>query len=152
GRSDLGAAVALYQVVSALMMFVAGRLTDRAGPRLVLCGGLAVSGLGIGLMGLVAAPWHAMVLYGVIYAIGSGAASLIPVGVMVTHVFPGRTGIANAVVMSGMSVGQTVVIASLTAVLLAVNWSAVYLWLGLAHLVLVPLLLLAIPKSASTPD
>ncbi len=151
GRSDLGAAVALYQVVSALMMFVAGRLSDRAGPRFVLSGGLVVSAIGIGLMGLVAAPWHAMVLYGVIYGIGSGAASLIPVGVMVTRAFPGRTGLANAVVMSGMSVGQIVVIASLAAVLLATSWQTVYLWLGLAHLALAPLLLLAIPKAATTP-
>lgn len=151
GRSELGAAVALYQVVSALMMFAAGRLADRAGPRLVLCGGLVVSAVGIGLMGYVEAPWQAMVLYGVVYALGSGAASLVPVGVMVTRAFPGRTGIANAVVMSGMSVGQIVVIGSLAAVLLTVGWQAVYLWLGLAHLMLAPLLLLAIPTTAGTP-
>lgn len=147
GRSELGVAVALYQVVSAAAMFAAGRLADRAGPRAVLCGGLIVSGIGIGLMGMISAPWHALLLYGVVYALGSGAASLIPVGVMVTRAFPGRTGIANAVVMSGMSVGQLVVIAALTAVLLAVSWHAVYLWLGLAHFALVPLLLLAIPRS-----
>lgn len=148
GRSELGVAVALYQVVSAGAMFAAGRLADRAGPRAVLSGGLIVSGIGIGLMGMIAAPWHALVLYGIVYALGSGAASLIPVGVMVTRAFPGRTGIANAVVMSGMSVGQLVVIAVLAAVLLAVSWQAVYLWLGLAHFVLVPLLLLAIPRTA----
>jgi predicted MFS family arabinose efflux permease len=147
GRSELGVAVALYQVVSAAAMFAAGRLADRAGPRAVLCGGLIVSGIGIGLMGTIAAPWHALVLYGIVYALGSGAASLIPVGVMVTRAFPARTGTANAVVMSGMSVGQLVVIAVLTAVLLAMSWQAVYLWLGLAHLALVPLLLLAIPRS-----
>jgi predicted MFS family arabinose efflux permease len=76
---------------------------------------------------------------------------MIPVGVMVTRAFPGRAGLANAVVMSGMSVGQIVVIASLAAVLLTVNWQAVYLWLGLAHVVLVPLLFLAIPKTVGTP-
>jgi hypothetical protein len=36
--------------------------------------------------------------------------------------------------MSGMSVGQLVVIATLTAVLVAVSWQSVYLWLGVAHL------------------
>ena len=39
-RSDLGLAVALFQVVSAAAMFFAGRLADRSGPRLVLGGGL----------------------------------------------------------------------------------------------------------------
>ena len=47
-RSELGLAVALFQVVSAAAMFVAGRLADRTGPRLVLGGGLIVSGIGIG--------------------------------------------------------------------------------------------------------
>jgi MFS family permease len=122
GRSDLGLAVALYQAVSAVAMFAAGRLVDRAGPRLVLVGGLLVSGIGIGLMSLIGAPWHALVLYGVVYALGNGAASLVPVGVMVTRALPERTGIANAAVMSGMSVGQLVVIATLSAVLLVVGW------------------------------
>jgi predicted MFS family arabinose efflux permease len=147
GRSELGLAVALFQVVSATAMFVAGHLADRTGPRLVLGGGLLVSGIGIGLMSLMVAPWHALALYGVVYALGNGAASLIPVGVMVTRAFPKRTGIANAVVMSGMSVGQLVMIATLAAVLVAVSWRSVYLWLGVAHLALVPLLIGAIPNT-----
>jgi predicted MFS family arabinose efflux permease len=147
GRSELGLAVALFQVVSAAAMFAAGRLADGAGPRLVLSGGLLVSGIGIGLMSMITAPWHALVLYGVVYALGNGAASMIPVGVMVTRAFPVRTGIANAVVMSGMSVGQLVMIAALAAVLVAVSWHWVYLWLGVAHLALVPLLIAMIPKT-----
>ena len=147
GRSELGGAVALFMVVSAVAMFAAGQLADRAGPRAVLCGGLVVGGIGIGLMGTITEPWHAFALYGVVYGAGSGAASLIPVGVMVTRAFPTRTGTANAVVMAGMSVGQLVVIAALAAVLLAVSWHAVYGWLGVAHLALVPLLLLLIPRT-----
>jgi MFS family permease len=44
GRSELGLAVALLQVVSAATMFGAGHLADRMGPRLVLGGGLLVGG------------------------------------------------------------------------------------------------------------
>ncbi|MEP7031990.1 MAG: MFS transporter [Pseudolabrys sp.] len=147
-RSDLGLAVALFQVISAVSMFAAGYLVDRAGPRLVLGGGLLISAFGIGFMGLISAPWHALVLYGVIFALGSGAASIIPVGVMVTRAFSQRTGMANAVVVSGMSVGQVVVIAALAAVLVTVSWHSVFLWLGIAHLALVPLLIFAIPNSS----
>jgi predicted MFS family arabinose efflux permease len=158
GRSELGLAVALFQVVSAAAMFGAGTLADRTGPRLVLGGGLLVSGIGIGLMSLMAAPWHALALYGVVFALGNGAASMIPVGVMVTRAFPARTGIANAVVMSGMSAGQLVMIATLAAVMLTVDWRSVYLLLGVAHLALVPLLIAVIPTTtpaqakAARPD
>lgn len=148
-RSELGLAVALFMVVSAAGMFAAGFLADRAGPRLVLSGGLLVCALGIGMMCLMTAPWHALVLYGVVYALGSGAASMIPVGVMVTRAFPQRLGIANAVVMSGMSVGQLVMIAALAAAMLSVTWRSVYLLLGLANLVLVPILIFAIPKTTA---
>jgi predicted MFS family arabinose efflux permease len=150
GRSELGLAVALFQVVSAAAMFAAGYLADRAGPRLVLGGGLLVSGIGIGLMSVMVAPWHALVLYGVVFALGNGAASLIPVGVMVTRAFPKRTGLANAVVTSGMGVGQLVMIATLAAVLMAMGWRSVYLCLGVVHLALVPLLIGAIPKTTPT--
>ncbi len=145
-RSDLGLAVALFQVMSAAAMFAAGYLVDRIGPRLVLGGGMLVSAFGIGFMGMISAPWHALVLYGVIFALGNGAASIIPVGVMVTRAFPERTGMANAMVVSGMSVGQLVVIATLAAVLVTVSWHSVFLWLGIVHLALVPLLLFALPN------
>ena len=150
GRSELGLSVALFQVVSAVAMFVAGGLADRTGPRLVLSGGLLLSGIGIGLMSVMSAPWHALVLYGIIFALGHGAASVTTVGVMVTRAFPNRTGIANAAVVSGMSVGQLVMISSLAAAMVTVSWHSVYLALGLAHLVLIPLLFGAFPKSTST--
>lgn len=145
-RSDIGLAVAVFQLVSAGATFVAGRLADRTSLRLVLGGGLVVCGIGIGLMSFMAEPWHALLLYGVIYALGNGAASMSPVGVMVTRVFPTRAGIANAVAMSGMSVGQLVTIAVLAAALTMMSWQSIYLWLGLAHVVLVPFLLPMIPR------
>lgn len=148
GRSDLGLAVGVYMAVSAVAIFLAGRFADRAGPRLVLGGGVLLSAISIGLMSIVSQPWHAVLLYGVLFGIGNGAASLIPVGVMVTRAFPHRAGIANAAVMSGMSVGQLVIIAGLAAVLLAASWHAVYLWLGAANLLLLPLLLFAVPKDS----
>jgi predicted MFS family arabinose efflux permease len=150
GRSELGSAVALFQIVSAACLYVAGRLSDRMSPRLVLGGGLAVAGVGIGLMSRMAAPWHALILYGVVFAIGNGAASIIPVSVMVTRAFPRRTGLANAVVSSGMSVGQLVVISVLAAVLVTIGWRSVFFWLGVAHLVLVPLLVLVIPATGGS--
>jgi predicted MFS family arabinose efflux permease len=148
GRSEIGIAVAVYMLVSAAATFAAGRFADRAGPRLVLGGGALISGIGIGLMSIISAPWHAILLYGVVFAIGNGAASLVPVGLMVTRAFPRRTGVANAAVMSGMSVGQLVIIAGFAAVLLAVKWQAVYMWLGVANLLLLPVVLLGLPKAS----
>ena len=95
-------------------------------------------------MYLVAAPWQAFVLYGGIFAIGNGIASITPVSVMVSRRFPGRTGLANALATTGIGIGQLIIIASLAAVLVDIGWRSVFLWLGLANLVLVPVVIMAI--------
>jgi predicted MFS family arabinose efflux permease len=145
-RGELGLAVGAYMVVSAFATYLAGRLADRASPSLLLNAGVAISGLGIGLMCLVAEPWHALILYGVVFAVGNGMASIAPVGVMVTRAFPSRAGFANSAVISGMSVGQLVMIAALAAALARIGWRSVFVWVGLAHLVLLPFLIYALPR------
>jgi predicted MFS family arabinose efflux permease len=146
-RGELGLAVGLYLVVSAFATFMAGRLADRLDARALLAAGTLLGGIGIGLMSLVSAPWQAMLLYGVVFALGNGAASLTTVGVMVTRSAPRRAGLANAAVISGTSVGQLVMIAALAAVLVEIGWRAVFVWLAAAHLALLPLLAPALPGS-----
>jgi predicted MFS family arabinose efflux permease len=145
-RGELGLAVGAYLVVSAFATYYAGRLADRKSPRVLLNAGVTISGLGIGLMSLIWQPWHALLLYGIVFAIGSGLASLTPVGVMVTHAFPRRPGFANAAVISGMSVGQLVIIAALAALLIQIGWRSVFVWLAIAHLALIPFLVFTLPS------
>lgn len=150
-RGELGLAVGVYMVVSAFATYIAGRMADRFSPRALLAAGTAVGGLGIGLMSLVSQPWHALVLYGVVFAIGNGAASLVVVGVIVMRVYPGRAGLANAIAISGMSVGQLVMIAALAPVLVQIGWPWVFIWIGIAHLFLLPLML-ALPGQGSVQE
>ena len=151
-RSDLGMAVGIYMVVSAFATFLAGRLADRLGARALLAAGTLLGGIGIGLMSLVSAPWHAMLLYGLVFAIGNGAASLTTVGVMVTRAAPRRAGLANAAAVSGQSFGQLVMIAALAAVLVQIGWRSVFVWLAAAHLLLMVLFLRALPAAAQQPS
>ncbi len=148
-RAELGFAVGIYFVVSAVATFFAGRIVDRTSPRLLLNAGVTISAAGIGLMSLVSQPWHPVLLYGVIFAFGNGATSLVPVGVMVTRAFVGRTGLVNAVIASGVSVGQLVIIAILAAVLASIGWRSIFVWLAVAQLALVPMLLVALPARAA---
>ena len=154
-RGELGLAVGLYLVVSAFATFIAGRLADRLDARALLGAGTLLGGVGLGLMSLASAPWHAMLLYGVLFAVGNGTASLTTVGVVVTRSAPGRAGLANAAVISGTSVGQLLMIAALAAMLVEIGWRAVFVWLAAAHLVLLPLLAPALsgsrPAEAGAP-
>ena len=84
-----GSRSALYMLVSAVATFIAGRMADRLSPRALLIAGTVLGGVGIALMSLVSQPWHALVLYGVVFAIGNGAASLVIVGVIVMRALSG---------------------------------------------------------------
>ena len=133
-RSVLGSAVALFLCVSAFCLYVSGYLADRFPLRAILAGGFLVAAIGIGAMGMVDEPWQVLLLYGVVFAVGNGIASLTPIGVMVTRRFTGRIGLANGIAVSGMGLGQLVIITGLAAVLVALGWRSVFFWLGAVNL------------------
>lgn len=71
GFVELGLAITLFNVVSALVQTPMGVLADRFGPRRVLIGGLAVGGLAYVSFGLV--PTYPMMLFAaVLLGIGNG--------------------------------------------------------------------------------
>lgn len=141
GRGMLGSTVAIYYVVTAVFMFLSGRMIDRYEARTVLAWGLVISAVGIGLIGFATAPWQLVLLFGLVFGIGNGIASITPVSIMVTRLYPQRAGAANGIISAGMSAGQLFMIAAMALVLVSVGWRSIYLWLGLAHLALMPLLL-----------
>lgn len=145
GRSEIGIAVAVYMVVTAFFTFWAGRVADRVNLRALMISGILVSTFGIGMMTFVSMAWHVLVLYGVVLAVGNGMVSTTSIGVMVTRAHPDRPGMANAVATSGVSAGQLVMIAILAVVLVSIGWRSVFVWLGIAHLLLVPILYLVLP-------
>ena len=138
-RSTLGAAAAVFLMVSATCMFLSGRLADRVSLRTVLCGGLIASAVGIGAMSVVAEPWQALLFYGFLFAIGNGLASIAPVGVMVSRWFSSRAGLANAITTSGIGFGQLVIIGGLAILLADIGWRSAFFWLGAINLALIPL-------------
>jgi len=150
GRTVLGLTVAVYLGVVSACMFLAGRVADRLSVRGVLAWGLVISAAGMSLMCLMTAPWQLFVLYGVVFGVGSGVASITPVSLMVSRAFPGKAGLANGIASAGMSAGQLVIIALFTLVLAHFGWRYVFAWGGLAHLVLLPLVLLAVPRDGAS--
>ena len=147
-RSTISLAVLLSLVVSSACMYLSGRLADRFNLTHVLATGLLISAIGIGLISYITTAWLAFLLYGIIFAFGNGLTSLTPVGVLITRWFPKRIGLANAAAISGMGFGQLFMIAFLALILVQSGWRPVYLWLGVANLMLVPFVLIVINQWA----
>ncbi len=140
-RSVIGAAVAIFMLTTAVAMVVVGRLADRFAVSWILAGGLVLSACGIAAMAEITKPWQVLVLYGIVFSAGNGAVSIIPVGVMIMRRFPQRAASANGIAISGMGLGQLVIISGMTAVLAAAGWRPVFLGLGAITLILVPFLI-----------
>ena len=143
-RSTLSFGVTLFMVLSACALPVVGRLVDRFGAGVVLGAAVLVSALGLAAMSLVERPWEALLVYGVVFALGSAGTSVTPIGVLLSRWYPHRMGMANSIAISGMGVGQLVVISVLAVQLTTLGWRGSFLALGVATLVCVlPLVLVA---------
>ena len=94
-------------------------------------------------MGLIETPSQALVLYGVVFAIGSAATSITPIGVILTRWYPDRAGLANSIAISGMGIGQLLIIAVLASQLVLLGWRGAFAVLGIATVVLVLPLVMA---------
>ena len=151
-RSTLSLCVTVFMVLSASALPFVGRCVDRFGVRAVLGIAVLTSALGLAGMGLIERPWHALLLYGVVFAIGSAGTSITPIGVLLSRWYPQRMGMANSIAISGMGLGQLMIISALAGFLVHIGWRGSFLALGIATLACVlPLALIAArsePRSA----
>lgn len=147
-RTLIGAVIAVFMGMTAVTMLIVGKLSDRYAPAWILSGGFAISAIGLAAMAYSSQPWHAFLLYGVIFAIGNGAVSITPVGVMLTRRFGDRAGLANSIAISGMGLGQLIILSGMSVVLFELGWRDVFLALGLINLAAAPLLLLGLRREA----
>jgi predicted MFS family arabinose efflux permease len=143
-------------IVTALGLPVTGRLTDLYGPRPVLLVSIALTAIGLFPMAFVNHPWEALVLYGLIFAVGSAGTSVTPIAVMVTRAFPNRTGLANSIAISGMGLGQLIIVMVLANRLGAIGWRGSFMLLAAMNFfVLLPLIVAMVraePKSPVSGD
>ena len=146
-RSTLSLAVTLFMVLSACALPLVGGLVDRLGARAVLGASVLVTALGLAAMSLVENPWEALFFYGVVFALGCAGTSAAPIGVLLSRWYPRRMGMANSVAISGMGVGQLIVISVLAVQLTTFGWRGSFLALGIATLICVLPLVLAMARA-----
>ena len=151
-RSELSLNVTVFMVLFASVLLFVGILVDRVGAGTVLGIGVLLCALGLGSMSLVEHPWQALLFYGVVFALGSAGTSVTPVGVLLSRWYPHRLGMANSIAISGMGLGQLLVISALTAQLAHIGWRGSFLALGAATLVcILPVVLVARRTASPAP-
>lgn len=151
-RTTLSAVVTVFMIISACALPFTGQLVDRLGARRILIFGITASGIAVAMMGAITSPWHAFICYGLLFAFGSAATSITPIGVLLSHWYPQKLGMANSVAISGMGIGQLLIVAVLSAQLVHLGWRGAFVWLGVAIIVCVLPMVLIFTRDHRPPS
>ena len=130
-RASLSGAFSLYAFVYSAFGLVAGRMTDRWGPRAVIAGGGLLLGAGLAGMSLVDTLWQPYVLYGGVAALGMSTA-YVPCNATVVRWFVRRRGLAVGLASAGGSLGTFVLPPVAHWLVSALGWRRAYLVFGAA--------------------
>jgi MFS family permease len=133
-RASLSGVFSLYALVYSGFALVAGRLTDRWGPRTVIGIGGALLGLGLVAMSGVVALWQPYVLYGTVAALGMSTA-YVPCNATVAKWFTRRRGLAVGLASAGGSLGTFALPPVAHFLVSRLGWRWAYVVFGTAILV-----------------
>lgn len=144
-RGTISAAFTVFYVAVALASPFIGRVTDRYGPKKVICTGALIAGLGFALLSLTRSLWHFYVAYALV-GVGMTGVGFIPISTLVSNWFSKRRGTVLGITMIGIGLGG-LVLAPVIGVHLIPNFGWSYSYLALALLtwgVVIPIALLVI--------
>ena len=134
-RTALSATYSISFLIIGVLGIVAGRLSDRFGPRGVLRIAGVFFGLGYALMYFVSSPWQMYLFYGLLVGAGISAHDVVLLST-VARWFDKRRGLMTGIVKIGAACGQMTI--PLLAVVLIGNfgWRTAFAILGCGALVL----------------
>jgi len=130
-RASLSGVFSLYAAVYSGFALVAGRLTDRWGPRTVIAIGGVLLGAGLVAMSRVGALWQPYLLYGTIAALGMSTA-YVPCNATVAKWFTRRRGLAVGLASAGGSLGTFALPPVAHFLVSRIGWRWSYVVFGLA--------------------
>ena len=152
-RMVLSTCSALAFLAMGILAIVAGRLSDRYGPKWVLGISGALFGLGFGLISLVNEPWHLFVIFGVFIGLGMSTHDVVTLST-IARWFEGRRGLMSGVVKVGTAFGQIVLPPVAALLIVTLGWRPAVALLGVLAFVLLVIAALAmkIPDIRQTPN
>jgi len=132
-RAEIAMAFAICCLVFGLMTFPAGRLSDKYGPKLVVCAGGLILGIGFVLSGFITSKYQLYVTYGLIAGFGGGVIYLPPIATAPKW-WPDRRALATGFAVVGLGLGSFIMGPLATAIIQnpSYGWRYVFWYCGTA--------------------
>jgi len=129
-RTLLSIATSIAFFNMGVFAILAGRLTDRFGPRGVLIFTALSTGLAYVLMYFLSAPWQLLAIYGLLVSLGLATHDVVTLST-IARWFPRRRGMMSGIVKVGAAFGQMSVPVLAVILIAAVGWRSAFLILGI---------------------
>ncbi|MDP6126916.1 MAG: MFS transporter [Dehalococcoidales bacterium] len=134
-RGALSGAFSLGALSTGILALIAGRLSDRYGPRIFVTIAGLLLGSGFLLMSQISSLWQVYLVWGLLIGIGPGC-SVTPVISTIPRWFSKKRGIALAVTVSGFNFGATVGPILIQWLISNYSWQIAFIVLGMIPLVI----------------
>jgi len=151
-RSFVSGSTALALLVMAAVAPFAGRVVDRHGVRATLTVGLTLIGAGCMTVAMTGNAYVFMFAFSGLSALGFGMVATHVVSTAIARLFDRNRGLATGIATSGATGGQFLIVPLIAAVLTTFSWRWSFLAIGIACLVLIPLVWWALATEKRKPQ
>jgi MFS family permease len=128
-RGALSGAFAVSTVFTGVLALVAGRLSDRYGPRIFVTLAGILLGTGFILMSQISSLWQVYLVWGLLVGIGIGC-SVTPTLTTIPRWFTARRGAALAITVTGFNLGAVIGPLLIQWLISTYSWQTAFLVIG----------------------
>ena len=139
-RDQISLAISINILLYGLTAPFAAALMERFTVRKVVMSALSAVSIGAFLTIFMTAPWHLMLLWGVVVGVGTGSMALVFAATIASRWFMQRRGLVTGALTAAAATGQLVFLPALSSIAINNGWKSVSITIAVAAAAVIPLI------------
>jgi MFS family permease len=129
-RASISSAFFLNMTIFAVTLSVTGKIYDRYGPRWIIFVSTILLSAGFICIAFIRSLWEFYLYYGILAALGMGAAGIPLMGALMSKWFEKQRGLAISLALAGNCIGQFALVPLYTALVIKFGWRITHVLIG----------------------